>query len=155
MTDTALTRTENRTAYPVFRGLDELSITDADLAKALDAQPADVTAWRTGAARVPGHITTFLTLVLDALVERRGSEMSYAGGLIAAGARTATKNLARARDNLQQQQAFNLALELEDVQVGLRLFNVWRQRNVFERSAHDLAARVFLRDAAHLGASAH
>lgn len=155
MTDTALIRTKNRTAYPVFRGLDELSVSDADLAKALEAQPAEVTAWRTGAARVPGRIATFLTLVLDALVERRGSELSYAGGLFAGTARTETENLVRARDSLQQQQAFNLALEFEDVREGLCLFNQWRRRNVFGRPMRDLSDRVYLRGLAHPEAVAH
>lgn len=155
MTDTALIRTKNRTAYPVFRGLDELSVSDTDLAKALDAQPAEVTAWRTGAVRVPGRVAAFLTLVLDALVERRGSELSYAGGLIAADGRMGTDCLLRARDSLQQQKAFNLALEPGDVQDGLRLFNQWRRRNVFGRPVRDMADRVYLRGLAHPGALAH
>ena len=74
MTIIAESTTENRDVYPVFRGLTELGLSTADLARALGASPAAVAAWRCGDDRMPARLIAFLTLVLDALVDRKGSE---------------------------------------------------------------------------------
>lgn len=154
MTDTAALRPQNRTAYPVFNGLTELRVSDADLAEALNATLADVVAWRDGIVRMPGRVVAFLTLVLDALVDRKSVERVYVWPLMGGGGAVPETNLIRARDSLQQQQAFNLALARHDLNDGLRLFRSWCARKVAGSQAHDLAERLFLHGMDRSGAIA-
>lgn len=150
MSEAAEIRTKNRTAFPVFRGLNELRVSDAELAEALDAPVSDVAAWRAGVVRMPGRVAAFLTLILDAMVDRQGGDAIFLGAKSA----VPFEKLMRARDSLQQQQAFNLGLAREDLVDGLRLFDDWLTRKVAVQPAADLAERLFLRGREHMGAAA-
>ncbi|PIW30051.1 MAG: hypothetical protein COW30_03260 [Rhodospirillales bacterium CG15_BIG_FIL_POST_REV_8_21_14_020_66_15] len=131
MTSIAESAAEKRDVYPVFRGLTELGVSNADLAQALSTSPAAVTAWRSGESRMPARLIAFLTLILDALVERRGAESAVVGSLFQGLNEAGQTRILRARDNLQQQQAFNCGFDRAQMEAGLRLFLSWRNRNVF------------------------
>ena len=125
--------TEKRDVYPVFRGLTELGISNVDLAEALSTSPAAVSAWRSGEVKMPARLIAFLTLMLDALVERKGTEAAVITSIFP-GAHQASKiRTVRARDNLQQQQAFNCGFDRSHMEAGLRLFLNWRNRNLFAK----------------------
>ena len=131
MTIIAESTTENRDVYPVFRGLTELGLSTADLARALGASPAAVAAWRRGEDRMPARLIAFLTLVLDALVDRKGSEAAVVTSMFPHMDIPGQIRTVRARDNLQQQQAFNLGFDRGHMEDGLRLFLNWRNRKLF------------------------
>lgn len=131
MTAIAETATEPRDVYPVFRGLSELGLSTADLATVMSASQADVVAWRSGQERMPARLLAFLTLMLDALVERRGTEAAVAASFFPLMAKPGQIRTVRARDNLQQQQAFNCGFDKRHMDAGQRLFQNWRDRKLF------------------------
>tara|TARA_Y100000813_G_scaffold162201_1_gene122813 strand:+ start:201 stop:668 length:468 start_codon:yes stop_codon:yes gene_type:complete len=131
MTIIAETTTEQRDVYPVFRGLSELGLSTADLAMAMSASQTDVAAWRSGEERMPARLIAFLTLILDALIERRGTEATVAASFFPEMAKPGQIRTVRARDNLQQQQAFNCGFDKAHMDAGLRLFQRWRDRKLF------------------------
>lgn len=146
--------TEKRDVYPVFRGLSELGISDADLAEALDASPAAVMAWRVGDARMPARLIAFLTLILDSLVERKGSEAAVTASMFPGMAVPGQIRTVRARDNLQQQQAFNCGFDRAHMESGLRLFLNWRNRKVFTSTRFVGVERGLAAETGHLGVAA-
>jgi transcriptional regulator with XRE-family HTH domain len=154
MTIIAESTTENRDVYPVFRGLTELGLSTADLARALGASPAAVAAWRSGEDRMPARLVAFLTLILDALVDRKGSEATIATSMFPNIALPGQIRTVRARDNLQQQQAFNCGFDRAHMESGLRLFLNWRNRKVFTDTRFVGVERGRAADIGHLGVAA-
>ena len=154
MTIIAERATEKRDVYPVFRGLTELGVSNTDLAEALGTTPASVTAWRTGEARMPARLIAFLTLVLDSLVERKGAEASVTASMFPGMTAPGQIRTVRARDNLQQQQAFNCGFDREHMEAGLRLFLNWRNRKVFTDTRFVGVERGRAADIGHLGVAA-
>ena len=150
----AETTTENRDVYPVFRGLSELGVSNMDLAEALAATPAAVTAWRNGEVRMPARLVAFLTLMLDALVERKGSEAAVISSMFSGVAGASRIRTVRARDNLQQQQAFNCGFDRTHMEAGLRLFLHWRNRKLFANREFVNVERGPAAEIGHLGAVA-
>lgn len=154
MTIIAESTTEKRDVYPVFRGLTELGVSDADLAEALAASPAAVSAWRSGEARMPARLVAFLTLILDALIERKGAEASVVSSMFPGFIVPGQIRTVRARDNLQQQQAFNCGFDRAHMEAGLRLFMNWRNRKLFADRRFVGVERGQSADIGHLGAVA-
>tara|TARA_R110002072_G_scaffold18492_2_gene69221 strand:- start:299 stop:766 length:468 start_codon:yes stop_codon:yes gene_type:complete len=146
--------TEKRDVYPVFRGLTELGVSNTDLAEALTTSPASVSSWRTGETRMPAHLVAFLTLILDSLVERKGSEASVAASMFPGLPAPGQIRTVRARDNLQQQQAFNCGFDRVHMEAGLRLFLNWRNRMVFTNTRFVGVERGRAADIGHLGVAA-
>lgn len=154
MTIIAEITTEKRDVYPVFRGLTELGVSNADLAEVLEASPAAVAAWRSGEARMPARLIAFLTLILDSLVERKGSEAAVTASMFPGLPEAGQIRTVRARDNLQQQQAFNCGFDRAHMESGLRLFLNWRNRKVFTDTRFVGVERGRAADIGHLGVAA-
>lgn len=146
--------TEKRDVYPVFRGLAELGISDVDLAEVLDASPAAVSAWRVGDARMPARLIAFLTLILDSLVERKGTEAAVTASMFPGLSVPGQIRTVRARDNLQQQQAFNCGFDRAHMEAGLRLFLNWRNRKVFTSTRFVGVERGLTAETGQLGVAA-
>jgi hypothetical protein len=145
---------EKRDVYPVFRGLTELGLSNADLAEVLETSPAAVNAWRIGDVRMPARLVAFLTLILDSLVERKGSEASVSASMFPGMSTPGQIRTVRARDNLQQQQAFNCGFDRAHMESGLRLFLNWRNRKVFTNTRFVSVERGQAADIMHLGVAA-
>jgi len=154
MTIIAKSAAEKRDVYPVFRGLTELSVSNTDLAEVLATSLASVSAWRTGETRMPAHLVAFLTLILDSLVERKGAEASVAASMFPGLSAPGQIRTVRARDNLQQQQAFNCGFDRVHMEAGLRLFLNWRNRKVFTNTRFVGVERGRAADIGHLGVAA-
>jgi hypothetical protein len=151
MTIIAENTTEKRDVYPVFRGLTEMGVTTADLADALSTSPSAVDAWRSGEARMPARLIAFLTLILDSLVDRKGAEAAVVASMFPGVGASGQIRTVRARDNLQQQQAFNCGFDRAHMESGLRLFMNWRNRNLFASRRFVGVERGKAADIGHLG----
>lgn len=117
---------KNKTAYPVFRGLESLGISESEIAADLAVPARMVRDWRAGREPIAGSRLAFLTRLLDRLVTQGATVAAYGD----ARNTSAVGRLTRARDGLDQQKAFNRALSTLQEREGARLFAAWERRKL-------------------------
>lgn len=107
---------------PVFRGLDDVTITGKEIAAIAGVTPPTFSRWRAGRARVPECKLVLLTLLLahwidefETLLNNRESQSKF---------RVETR-LNTTRRCLVQQEVINQTLPPETVREGSQLFRMW------------------------------
>ncbi len=107
---------------PVFRGLDDVTIPDKEIAAIAGVTPPTFSRWRAGRASVPERKLVLLTLLLahwidelEALLSSRGSH----------GKSRIETRLNTTRRCLFQQEVINQTLPPETVREGSHLFRKW------------------------------
>ncbi|NQU57122.1 MAG: hypothetical protein HQ513_07795 [Rhodospirillales bacterium] len=112
---------------PVFRGLDDVTIPDKEIAAIAGVTPSTFSRWRAGRAKIPENKLVLLTLLLahwvdevEALLDNRDLQ----------GVSKAETRLNTTRRCLFQQEVINQTLPPETVREGSHLFrNWWFQEN--------------------------
>ena len=113
-------------AQPVFRGLEEATVSAREIAAMLDVAPSTVSKWRQGRAKVPPAELAFLTLVLaDWLDEIERQERPSFGR----GGSAMALRLEAARCALRLQEARNASLSPAALSEGAETFRArWSAR---------------------------
>lgn len=107
---------------PVFRGLDDISLQDKDIAAIVGVTAPTFSKWRAGRVRVPECKLVFLTLLLANWIdeqEKNPNAQAY---------RADPRFEARLRSTrrcLYQQENINQSLPPETVREGSHLFREW------------------------------
>jgi transcriptional regulator with XRE-family HTH domain len=143
-TMTAYDRTNASTmveAHPVFRGLQEATVSTRDIASMLGVAPSMVSKWRKGQAKVPHAKLAFLTLILANWLDEIEDEERSPGGH---GGSAMELRLEAARRALRLQEVRNTSLPPGALSKGAEKFHAWWDARIDHRddarSPWDLAS---------------